>query len=473
MNLLQKAENTMAYFKCGIFGFQGDGKTYTSSQIAEGILKKVGIPKLAYFDTETGSDWMVPKMSSAGIEVFQVKQRSFNNLILTIKECVDSAIPFLIIDSITHVWRDLINSYDQKLNRHGKMQFQDWAIIKKDWQVYTDLFINSPLHIIVCGRAGYDYDYDFNQDGSKDLVKTGTKMKVEGEFGFEPSLVIEMERISENRKALDEIKNRKAKQSFQPDRGSRSLHKAFILKDRSDTINGRSFLYPNEDNRTIFEDITPHFEMLNIGGSQLGVGTEDSQDRFDKKGRPEWKQEKDNLKIALEEIQGCMVSMWPGTDKESKKAKADFLMMVFETRAWSALEQLPLDQAENAVIDIRKFEILFNEKPDTPMDSLWAKATAPITNDDDIFGGEEPPPEKEEPTEDTMPEATTKPWPDWAVMDMFDEHKVGHASIRKYLSGGEGIDGDQDIYDFLMKFKGNPEGQDGFMEGVKEWLREN
>ena len=89
MSLLKKAESTMAYFKCGIFGFQGDGKTYTASLLAAGILKAIGADKMAYCDTETGSDWMIPKMNKEGIEVFQVKERSFNNVVTTIRECVE------------------------------------------------------------------------------------------------------------------------------------------------------------------------------------------------------------------------------------------------------------------------------------------------------------------------------------------------------------------------------------------------
>ena len=129
MGILKKAENTLAYFKCGIFGFQGDGKTYTASLLAAGILKAIKATKLAYFDTETGSDWMIPKMKQEGVEVYQVKERSFSSLLETINECVSDKVPMLIIDSITHVWRDLCHSYDTKLNRRGKMQFQDWALI--------------------------------------------------------------------------------------------------------------------------------------------------------------------------------------------------------------------------------------------------------------------------------------------------------------------------------------------------------
>jgi hypothetical protein len=56
----------------------------------------------------------------------------------------------------------------------------------------------------------FEYDYDFNPDGTKDLIKTGTKLKAEGEFAFEPHLVVEMERVTpgqEELKAARQIKD--------------------------------------------------------------------------------------------------------------------------------------------------------------------------------------------------------------------------------------------------------------------------
>ena len=42
---------------------------------------------------------------------------------------------------------------------------------------FTDLFINAPIHIILCGRAGYEYDYFEDQEtGKKNLEKTGIKI---------------------------------------------------------------------------------------------------------------------------------------------------------------------------------------------------------------------------------------------------------------------------------------------------------
>jgi hypothetical protein len=226
-----------------------------------------------------------------------------------------------------------MQSYEKKLCRK-RLQFQDWDTIKREWANYTDLFVNSKVHIIACGRAGYDYDYDFNEDGSKDLIKTNTKMKAESEFGFEPSLVIEMERISENTEQITELaNNRIKKQSFKPKVGSRWIHRAHVLKDRADKINGQVFDYPT------FESFKPHFDSLNIGGAHFGVDTtRNSEERFDMNGDNEWRQKQKRRAIALEEIQNYLVEMWPGQTKEEKQAKLALVEEAFGTNSWTKVE---------------------------------------------------------------------------------------------------------------------------------------
>lgn len=380
--LIKKAENTMAYFKAGFLGFPGSGKTYTATKIALGICKVTGGKSIAYLDTETGSDFLLPLIRGEGVEAYQVKSHSFTDLLTTIKECEQNDITVLIIDSITHVWRDLCESYDRKLKRNGRLQFQDWAKIKAEWAQYTGAYINSKVHIIVCGRAGYEYDYDFNEDGSKDLIKTDIKMKVESEFGFEPSLVVLMERTSENKENVKEHlgktdrKSKEAKQTYKPDSGSKWIHRAYVLKDRTDTINGQVFDYPK------FEDFSPHFKALNIGGEHLGVDTtRTSEDRFDNQGRGDWDKKRTRKVIALEEIQGSMLKLWPGQSADEKKAKGNFLEAVFATRSWTAVEESPLEMLDWVVRNLKKFEEAYT--PGGKIGDIWFDVAEPLNSASD------------------------------------------------------------------------------------------
>jgi hypothetical protein len=387
MSILQRAKHTQAYAKVGIFGFQGSGKTYTASLMAIGLCEWCKIKRVAYFDTETGSGWMLDKLEKAGLEVFQVKSRAFSDLITTIDDCVADGVAVLVIDSITHVWKDLVDSYDKKLNRKGRMQFQDWNPIKGEWGKYTDRFLNSKLHIIVCGRAGYEYDYERNEDGSKDLVKTGTKMKAEGEFGFEPSLVIEMERLDGNDIAVKLIKDRAGKQTFRPDIGSKWIHRAHVLKDRGDEIDGQYFDNP------AFDEFKPHFLHLNIGGEHVGVDTSrDSTDRFDEQGRPDWQRRQAEKDIALEEIENYMTEVWPTTNAADKGCKRAALEIMFGRASWTYVQkEIPLETLKSTAVKLDMFRREYPQR--MTMDSfagmsdkgrialLWNQVAAPIPFD--------------------------------------------------------------------------------------------
>ena len=400
----------MAYFKAGILGFSGSGKTFTATLLAEGICQATGNKTVAYFDTETGSDFLLPRLEAAGITVYQTKSRAFVDLLTVIHECEQMGVGVLIIDSITHVWRDLCDSYDKKLHRNGRMQFQDWLIIKGEWREYTDAYINSKVHIIVCGRAGYEYDYDFNEDGSKDLIKTDVKMKVESEFGFEPSLVILMERTSETKDEIKEFigrsdrKAKDAKASHRPEIGSKWIHRAYVLKDRTDTLNGQIFDYPT------FENFQPHFSALNIGGTHLGVDTtRTSEDRFTVNGKPQWKERQDLAQIALEEIEAEVVRAMPGQTVGEKQAKINLLFHVFGTASWKAIQGMHCDILQSKLKELRAILSNSENTPENMSKGQFAPLSpSPLQQQaNEVFGAESPDPTQQ--PDSTIPEQPPQP----------------------------------------------------------------
>jgi hypothetical protein len=219
------------------------------------------------------------------------------------------------------------------------------------------------LHLIVCGRAGYEYEFDFNEDGSKDLIKTGTKMKVESEFGFEPSLVIEMERVSRSRQEFEAIpKGKEARQqraTFSPKIGSGWTHRAHVLKDRTDRMNGAII-----DNPT-FKDFKPHFDCINIGGKHMGVDTSrSSKDRFAPNGKPDWKKREERKTVVLAELREAIFTIWPSQSIEDKGLRRDFIQHSFGVRSWEAVEQKELEELEVTHELIDKFKEKYTELKD-------------------------------------------------------------------------------------------------------------
>jgi hypothetical protein len=116
MSLLKPAENQTAKLKAGILGFAGSGKTYTATDIAIGLAKMDPKKHVAFFDTETGSDYVIDKVKREGLQFSVAKTRAFRDLLTVVKEAEQGA-SVLIIDSISHVWAELLESYMRKKNK--------------------------------------------------------------------------------------------------------------------------------------------------------------------------------------------------------------------------------------------------------------------------------------------------------------------------------------------------------------------
>jgi hypothetical protein len=349
---LTKAQNTMAFGKVGIFGFAGTGKTYSSSNFAIGLHKFIGSKKpVAMFDTETGSDFLVSKFEKAGIEFLTEKSRSYKDLMRFMGDLEKMGIEIAIIDSISHVWVELQRSYLEFRKKNNpritRLSFPDWAYLKEEWSKFTDLFLTSKTHIFLCGRSKYEYEHFEDEDGKKEITKVGTAMKAEVDFTYEPSLLLELKRIRPNDEGY--IKEHGVEKDVQKKKtvNTRWLHFAEVLKDRTDTINGRTLLYPT------FDDILAHFKALSMGGEHSPLDIErNSTEHF----KPEYNgpDSKTQATIMLEEIEGEMITICgAGRSNESQKMKLELLRSVFGTGSWTQVTTLSLDALEGGLRVLR------------------------------------------------------------------------------------------------------------------------
>lgn len=341
------------FAKIGIYGAAGTGKTRAAYEIAKGLIKDKGLEKpVAFFDTEKGSDWILPLFKADGIQCAVKKSRTFKDL-MTMIELAEKEASILIVDSISHVWRELQQSFLEQHNRDrfdmmcrkgskewaeknfrpaNKLEFQHWNVIKPTWARFTDKYLNSNLHIIVNGRAGTMYEYQENESGKKELIQSGTRMATEKELSYEPSLLIELIRKQLN--------------------GKESLF-AVIEKDRSDTINGKEF------ELMTYKDIKPHIDFINIGGTGKTVD-------FNKNGsgkmfegntiepQDEFASEKREREIACEEIKGFLELKFPGTGAEAKKQKNELINEMFKTLSWTKVENMPSGTLKEGLKKLRE-----------------------------------------------------------------------------------------------------------------------
>ena len=318
MSLFKKAEQNAAFLKMGLLGFAGSGKTWTGSLVAMGLVELArsrGLPyadkPVMFLDTENGSDYVVGDFEAAGIEMQVAKTRAFSDLKQAMKEAEANA-SVLIIDSITHFWTEFTEAYAKVKNRRRGLEFQDWAFLKKEWrQGLTEPYLNSNLHIIMCGRAGYEYEHFTDDAGKKQLEKSGIKMKAEGELGFEPSLLALMERDTN------------------PDTG-KVKRTAVIMKDRFRLLDGQEIPNPT------FKNFLPHIDKLNLGGQQGQIDTTRTSEGMIE---PEqYDRRRTDREIVLDYITNLGVKHFTSSQAD-KTRKLEVLDAAFGTSSWTEIEK--------------------------------------------------------------------------------------------------------------------------------------
>lgn len=321
--MFKKLENNRPFLKMALEGFAGDGKTYTATEIAIGIHKLISSKKpIALFDTERALKALKWKFDEAGIEsVIEDEERSLSALNQSIKWCEDGNADILIIDSITHVWEEFLRAYLNRPDKHGnpmkrnRLEFQDWGVLKPQWkELFSTPFVMAKCHIIFTGRAGYEYTDEKNEDGKREIYKSGIKMKAETETAFEPDILVLMQKVT------DLISENKT-----------IYREAMIVKDRTTRIDGKTFKNPK------FDDFYPAVKVLLDGTLREvhGQTIPDTFEEFENK-HSEIGKEKERIKAELE---GCFELMGLGTSAADKQIKAWTLSQVFGLNSIEMVER--------------------------------------------------------------------------------------------------------------------------------------
>lgn len=316
----------VGYFKGGFYGNAKSGKTHTATICAVGIRKELGLKgPIGFFDTETGLEYVRPMiLEGTGMNPVGGKSRSLSDATDFIRECVKASVSVAIIDSATHIWEEVQKSFLKQINaaREAKKQsaktsieWQDRGPLNDIWQKFTDEYVNSPLHLIICGRAGNIWEMSVDENGKKELNKIGTKMKTQSEMAYEPSFLAELEREQE---IVD---------------GKQVIFRTMtVLGDRFRLLDGKQFRNPT------YEAIQPHIKMLTAGAKNTVDISRETVVPVAGNGDMEYSGEKRQRAIFCEEIQGYLTSVWPGQGAEEKRAKVEILHRLFQTRSWEAIQ---------------------------------------------------------------------------------------------------------------------------------------
>jgi hypothetical protein len=167
----------------GIMGKQGAGKTKTAGKVAIGLVQHLKEARhqlrrqagrvLRY---RNRLRLLIPDFEAAGIPLVVAKSKTLKPTCSRPWRWAEENCSALIIDSITHPYRELIAAYLKKKKRTF-LQIDDWNYLKGDygWAQFTERYINSKLHIIMCGRAGDDLEQYVDENGKRQLEKSAPR----------------------------------------------------------------------------------------------------------------------------------------------------------------------------------------------------------------------------------------------------------------------------------------------------------
>jgi hypothetical protein len=314
-----------SFLKIGFFGDTGTGKTFTAAKVLSQFISEYAKDsQLAMFDTEPSAGFIAPMVKKiTGKELLAFNSRSFSDLMDFTDECIKNKFVGLV-DSVTHPWRSLCSDFlEAKKSRvksaggreeTTRLSLKDWGPIKEIWNTFSEKYVYSPIHFCIAGREGDVWEQVTDDEGKQESVKTGVKMKTEGEFGYEPSLLVRMQ-LADTRG--DVVKNG---------------HFAFVVKDRFDFLTGQ-FSTDKPD----LDFFRPHINALNLGGQHQQKS--EGKKVFDAGTGPNWETLKAQRAAILENIKDDILLVYPSTSAEEKKSKVEVLRASFGTSAWTELEE--------------------------------------------------------------------------------------------------------------------------------------
>jgi hypothetical protein len=317
------AENHFIKFSIG--GFAGSGKTRTASEFAAGIYKDLGLKgPILILDNELSARFLEPFFRTQGIEVIVKDTDTLGDVLTAFDFLEKKEVALVFIDSLTKMWYKFIRDYRANHNNR-KMQLNDWGVVIPEWQEkFSDRLVKTKGNIVFTGRGGYEYDLE-EVEGSnkKQFVRSGVKMKMQGETAFETDINVWMD-------SKEEVENGKVVKQWR---------EAFVMKDRSTTIDGKTFVNPT------YKDFKPVVDFLKTVPLGSLAGATDTRNLAPSDVSPAKRQERDE---ALESIQASFDQLGLSTGATDKKLKIDLWEMVFLTNSKSKVENMSLDRLKKS-----------------------------------------------------------------------------------------------------------------------------
>ena len=383
------AVRQVAAAKIGAFGPMGSGKTTLMAMLAIYLSKTYhNSAPVAFQDTEKGADFVQPYFEMEAVPLLVDKTRAFIDLRDAARNAKDAGACCIIDDSLTHFWQELLRVVKGDARR---LDIKKIGEAKERWAEFTSIYDQCNLHWMVAGRLGHDWEnVDIEDEDGKiknELLKGQTKMKAEGDFSYEPDLVIELT-SADDPDAPDYKRLKKGGRIKKIASGQ--IHIALVKKCRVRALNGQMFSWPDKANYKqgdylkVAECFKPYFDFLNIGGEHVAYdASRNSSGIIDTTRGNDFYAMRRQREIALEEIKGSLGCVFTAATGKDAAAKQEVINALFGTHSWSAVESMPVDIVQRGATVCVRLKQLAIDKPPADRNALLAlvkQAHEEVTN---------------------------------------------------------------------------------------------
>jgi len=230
----EKAERTQLYLRCALFGPSGSGKTMTALRMAKGIAEKINVP-VAVIDTEARS---ASKYADRfAFEVDNLKEKTIDHYIASMNEAAKAGYKVLVIDSLSHAWRELTDEVDRITQAStSRNSVLSWAKVNPKQKRLINAILNFPGHLIVTMRSKTEWIIGEGKNGKTAPEKLGLAPEQGKGIEYEFDLLVEMNQA----------------------------HQATVTKDRTGKFQDETIDKPGEDfGVALYEWLTSGVEEKN------------------------------------------------------------------------------------------------------------------------------------------------------------------------------------------------------------------
>lgn len=346
-------------FKGGLYGPPGSGKTTTAAVLATYLCKRLKKTEAFMLDSEGGADYVASIFRKADVKLNVIRTREFGLLVQTF-EAMHKRDDVMLVDSVTHFSDDVVKAY-LKARKRSRMELSDFTAVYETWRQFSEPFMSSHLHAIVCGRMGSVYESVVDaESGKTEMYRTDSKMKASDQFGHEPDFLLEMEQVinAEAHRQLQQATSKwqRAKIAQEIKRNSTMNIVATVRKDRTRLLMGQVFTFiPGTDDAQMSEAVEEAFQSVVSwhlkNKTQEGMtDTGSTRAMLSPQGNEfAWQEKKRRTDLALDEIRETFTKYFPGATGKEKQAKIEIAERVFGVKSWEGICQKDLDALETSI----------------------------------------------------------------------------------------------------------------------------